>query len=90
MPWAWLWHSAAIAMPYTRAGFDFKSGQAYTVSMMIDRKTVKSVRIGSTDFILPFRSAGLWVEDARGKNVCECPSQDLAKALAQFMNEKAQ
>ncbi len=37
-------------------------------------------------YALPFRSSGLWVEDSKGKNLCECPSADIAKSLVNFLN----
>jgi hypothetical protein len=44
------------------------------------------VVIGNTEFALPFRQSGLWVTDSRGKNLCECPSQPIAKGLAASLN----
>ena len=41
-------------------------------------------------FVLPFRATGLWVEDARGYNVCEAANASMAKALAEPLNKQAQ
>jgi hypothetical protein len=39
-------------------------------------------------FVAPFRATGLWVEDARGLSVCECPDYDVAEGLAKILNER--
>lgn len=49
----------------------------------------QTYRISNITFRLPFRSAGHWVEDATGHNVCEAYSRELAIELAKILNEKA-
>jgi hypothetical protein len=48
--------------------------------------TTKTVFFGAKRFVLPFRAHGYWVEDARGKNVAEAASRELATALAKLLN----
>jgi hypothetical protein len=47
----------------------------------------KRIYFGDTWFLPPFRTHGLWVEDATGKNVAEAYSYELAKAMAELLNK---
>lgn len=40
-------------------------------------------------FKTPFRASGLWVVDARGRNVCES-THELARAIAETLNQAVQ
>lgn len=40
-------------------------------------------------FKAPFRASGLWVEDARGRNVCES-THELAPVIAETLNQAVQ
>jgi hypothetical protein len=46
-----------------------------------------SVTIAGRVLRFPFRAAGLWVEDARGQNVCETTSLKFAEGLAFVLNQ---
>lgn len=48
--------------------------------------TTKTAIFGHKTFVLPFRAYGFWVEDARGNNVAEAASRELATALAKLLN----
>jgi hypothetical protein len=54
----------------------------------ISTRTNRSVRIGKSWFLLPFKASGSWVEDARGADVAEARNAEIAKALAQMLNEQ--
>jgi len=47
----------------------------------------KRIYYANTWFTLPFRAHWCWVEDAKGKNVAEAASPELAKALVETLNE---
>jgi hypothetical protein len=47
----------------------------------------KQVQVGDSFFRMPFSATGYWVEDADRKNVAECPSGAIAKALAELLNK---
>ena len=47
----------------------------------------KTLQVGDTFFRMPFRATGYWVEDANRKNVAECASGAIAKALADLLNK---
>lgn len=47
----------------------------------------KTVQVGDAFFRMPFRATGYWVEDADRKNVAECASGAIAKALADLLNK---
>lgn len=53
---------------------------------MMKRKTFE---LGGTSYLLPFSANGFWVSDARGTSVLEAQSQEVAKALAKILNDKA-
>ncbi len=50
----------------------------------------KRAYFANTWFTLPFRANGFWVEDATGKNVAEAHSREIAKALAETLNNAAE
>lgn len=47
----------------------------------MNRKTLQQL-----GFKAPFYAAGLWVEDSRGRSICEAISWETAKALAESLN----
>lgn len=46
------------------------------------------VTLAGETYVLPFRSNGFWVDDARGKSYCECRTAALAKITAGILSEQ--
>lgn len=56
-----------------------------TTEIIVESKTVQ---LGGTMYLTPFKSSHNWVEDSRGTNVCEALNERVAKILVGILNKE--
>lgn len=53
---------------------------------ILEGKFLGQLTLGEYIFKLDFKSDGYWITDARGRRVCECTSDRVAKDIVEILN----